>query len=119
VSFRNQQNITSIQYAYGYYLAGDTSRAQQISDAVMKDCREQVDYYNALSDNDAASFQQDLQQAKQIVSELEGLKNQFSKKAGLNEVPAPSMPATPRPAAPSPTAPKPTAPGSTAPKPGK
>jgi hypothetical protein len=83
VSFRNQEDITSMQYAYAYYLAGDSAKGQQIADAVIRDCRQQVDYYSSLSDNDAASFQDDLQTAKAIVSQLQGLKAQFSKQSSL------------------------------------
>jgi hypothetical protein len=81
VSYRNQEDITSMQYAYAFYLAGDSVKGQQIADAVIRDCREQVDYYNSLSDNEAAQFQDDLQTAKAIVSQLQGLKTQFSKQA--------------------------------------
>ena len=79
VSFRNQEDITSMQYAYAFYLAGDSTKGQQIADMVIRDCREQVDYYNSLPDNDAAQFQEDLQTAKAIVTQLQGLKTQFSK----------------------------------------
>ena len=80
VSFRNQEDITSMQYAYAFYLAGDSVKGAQIADAVIRDCREQVDYYNSLSDNDAGAFQEDLQTAKAIVGQLENLKQQFTKK---------------------------------------
>jgi len=80
VSFRNQEDITSMQYAYAYYLAGDSAKGAQIADAVIRDCREQVDYYNSLSDNDAGAFTEDLQTAKAIVGQLEQLKQQFSAK---------------------------------------
>ena len=85
VSYRNQENITSMQYAYAFYLAGDSVKGQQIADAVVRDCREQIDYYNSLSDNEAAAFQDDLQTDKAIVSQLQGLKTQFSKQASSLE----------------------------------
>jgi hypothetical protein len=74
----NRQNIISLQYAYAYYVAGDAVKGQQIADAVIRDCRQQVDYYNSLSDSQAADFRQDLQSASQIITQLEGLKTQFS-----------------------------------------
>lgn len=96
VSYRNQENITSMQYAYAFYLAGDSVKGQQIADAVIRDCREQIDYYNSLSDNEAAAFQDDLQTDKAIVSQLQGLKTQFSKQASPLEGGKPVTPDTPK-----------------------
>jgi hypothetical protein len=81
VSTGNQHNITTMQYAYAFYLAGDSTKGQQLANAVILDCHQQVDYYNSLSDNQAADFKQDLQTAGQIITQLEGLKSQFSKQA--------------------------------------
>jgi hypothetical protein len=77
----NRHDITSIQYAYAYYLAGDPVKGQRIADAVIKDCRQQIDYYTSLSEGQAAAFGQDLQTCKQIIAQLEGVKAQFSKPA--------------------------------------
>ena len=87
VSEGNRHNIISLQYAYAFFLAGDLSRGQQIADAVARDCRQQMDYYNSLSESQAASFRQDLQTARQIIAQSEGLKTQFGKPAGKGATP--------------------------------
>jgi hypothetical protein len=99
VSFRNQQDITSLQYAYGYFLAGDTVKGNQIAEVAERDCREQVDYYTSLSDEKAGAFTNDLQTAKQIISSLEQLKAQFSPKNALHETPLPVQATAPPPGA--------------------
>ena len=85
----NRHDITSIQYAYAYYLAGDSVKGQHIADAVIRDCRQQIDYYNSLSDNQSADFRQDLQTCKQIIAQLEGLKTQFGKPPSPGAAPSP------------------------------
>jgi len=55
----------------------------------MRDCHQQVDYYNSLSDTQAADFSRDLQTARQIISQAEGLEAQFAKPATSGETPKP------------------------------
>jgi len=85
----NQQDVSSLQYAYSFYQAGDPIKGRQIADAVLRDCHQQVDYYNSLSDTQAADFSRDLQTARQIISQAEGLEAQFAKPATSGETPKP------------------------------
>lgn len=77
VSAGNMQDITSLQYAYSCYLAGDIEKADVIADEVITDCRQQVEYYNSLPDSDAGYFQRDLQTAEGIIKELQDMKSNF------------------------------------------
>jgi hypothetical protein len=85
----NQQDISGLQYAFAFYLAGDLVKGRQIADAVLRDCHQQVDYYNSLSETQAADFSRDLQTARQIISQAEGLEAQFAKPAASSETPKP------------------------------
>ena len=80
VSAGNMHNITSLQYAYAYYLAGDVKNADIIADDVIHDCQQQIDYYNSLSDSEAGYFQRDLQTAEGIIKELQGMKESYHTK---------------------------------------
>jgi hypothetical protein len=86
----NQHDISSLQYAYAFYQAGDSIKGRQIADAVIRDCRQQVDYYNSLPDDQAADLKRDLQTAGQIISQLEQLKAQFARPATQGEIPKPT-----------------------------
>ena len=74
VSSGNMQDITSLQYAYSCYLAGDKEKGDRIADDVISDCQQQIEYYNSLSDNEAGYFQKDLQTAEGIIKELQEMK---------------------------------------------
>ncbi|HUZ59780.1 MAG TPA: DUF2723 domain-containing protein [Hanamia sp.] len=74
VSSGNMHDITSLQYAYAYYLAGDTKKGDRIANDVIRDCQQQIEYYNSLSDNDAGYFQRDLQTAEGMIKELQDMK---------------------------------------------
>ena len=80
VSAGNMHDITSLQYAYAYYLAGDVKNADIIADDVIHDCQQQIDYYNSLSDSEAGYFQRDLQTAEGIIKELQGMKESYHTK---------------------------------------
>lgn len=86
----NQHDISSLQYAYAFYQAGDSIKGRQIADAVIRDCHQQVDYYNSLPDEQAAEFKRDLQTAGQIISQLEQMKAQFARPATPGEIPKPN-----------------------------
>jgi hypothetical protein len=85
----NQQDGSALQYAFAFYVAGDPVKGRQIADAVLRDCHQQVDYYNSLSDTQAADFSQDLRTARQIISQAEGLEAQFAKPPASGETPKP------------------------------
>jgi hypothetical protein len=83
VSSGNMENITSLQYANAFYLAGDKTKATQIANAAIRDCRQQVAYYNSQGENAGAYFQRDQQTASGILQQLEGLLKDMS--PGLNQ----------------------------------
>lgn len=74
VSSGNIHDITSLQYAYSCYLAGDKAKGDRIADDVIRDCQQQIEYYNSLSENDAGYFQKDLQTSESIIKELQQIK---------------------------------------------
>src|SRR6185437_366695 len=74
VSSGNMHDITSLQYAYACYLAGDKAKGDRIADDAIRDCQQQIEYYNSLSDNDAGYFQRDLQSSESIIKELQQIK---------------------------------------------
>jgi hypothetical protein len=80
VSAGNMHDITSLQYAYACYLAGDIKKGDRIADDVISDCQQQIEYYNSLSDSDAGYFQNDLQTAEGIIKELQGMRANFQPK---------------------------------------
>jgi hypothetical protein len=82
VSTGNMENITSLQYANAFYQAGDTRKAREIANAAIRDCRQQVAYYNSLGEG-ASAFQRDQQTAAGILQQLEGLLKDMS--PGLNQ----------------------------------
>ena len=73
VSTGNMQDISSLQYANAFYQAGDTKRSLEIANAVMRDCRQQLAYYNSLGDNASNYFQRDQQTASGILAQMEQL----------------------------------------------
>ncbi len=75
---RNIHNVSSLQTAYAFYLAGDSTRGEEIANLIIKDCREQLQYYSSLSPERAASFRLDAQQAQLIISQLEQFKQKFA-----------------------------------------
>jgi len=72
-------NAISMQYAYAYYLAGDNKSADQIADAVIKDCQQQLGYYESLPQESQGLYQQDQQAASTMIKQLQELRNQFEK----------------------------------------
>ena len=80
VSAENMQDITSLQYAYAYYLAGDAKKGDIIADQVISDCQQQIEYYNSLSDTYAGMFQRDMQTAEGIIKELQEMKATMGQK---------------------------------------
>ena len=67
-------DITSLQYAYAYFLAGDNKNGNIIADDVIHDCQQQIEYYNSLPDTESGNFQRDLQTAQGIIKELQEMK---------------------------------------------
>lgn len=71
-------NVTSTQYIYAYYLVGDNKKATEIAAKVIKDCEQQLSYYDSLSSDMQQSFQQDRQIASSVIKQLQDLNKQFN-----------------------------------------
>ncbi|HET7116922.1 MAG TPA: DUF2723 domain-containing protein [Hanamia sp.] len=80
VSAGNMHDITSLQYAYAFYLAGDNKKGDRIADDVIRDCQQQINYYNSLPDTYAGIFQRDQQTSEGIIKELQDMKANFEHK---------------------------------------
>ncbi len=75
---RNMFNINSLQTAYAFYLAGDSTRGDEIANAIIKDCRQQLRYYQSLPDSKMGStLRSDAQSAQMIISQLNQWKQIF------------------------------------------
>lgn len=86
----NMHNINSLQTVYAYYVAGDVKKANEISDEIVKDCQQQMNYYSALpAGKYSASLQQDGQTASMIISQLQDWKQKLGGGAApaSNELP--------------------------------
>lgn len=71
-------NINSLQTVYAYYIAGDSTKGDQIADEIINDCRQQIEYYNALPPRKLdGNLQQDAQTANMIIAQLQQWKQQF------------------------------------------
>ncbi|GAA4308204.1 DUF2723 domain-containing protein [Compostibacter hankyongensis] len=76
----NSHNITSLTTVYAYYMAGDTVKAGKISDEIMRDCQQQLNYYNALPQSKfSQGLQQDARMANMIISQLQEWKEKLGK----------------------------------------
>jgi len=71
-------DITSMQYVYAYYMAGDNKKAAMIADEVIKDCEQQLSYYDSLPEGWQGYYQQDQQTAGSMIKQLQELGNQFN-----------------------------------------
>jgi hypothetical protein len=78
VSAQNMENITSLQYANAFFLAGDTKTASIIANATIRDCRQQLAYYSSLGESAGTYFQRDQQTAAGIQQQLEGMLKEMS-----------------------------------------
>lgn len=71
-------NINSLQTVYAYYIAGDSTKGDQIADEIINDCQQQIEYYNALPPRKLdGNLQQDAQTANMIIAQLQQWKQQF------------------------------------------
>ncbi|UCJ05158.1 DUF2723 domain-containing protein [Chitinophaga pendula] len=76
----NFHNIAGMQTAYAYYLAGDTEKAKDISDKIIKDCTQQIRYIQSLpADKLSGDLQADYDRAAQfIIPQLQKMKETFA-----------------------------------------
>lgn len=72
----NFHNITSMQTAYAYYLAGNRRKAEDISRKVIKDCEQQIAYYQSLPPGRLSGDLQDdyRRAAEYIIPQLQKMK---------------------------------------------
>ena len=86
----NSHNISSLQTIYAYYLAGDSTKGDEIAQEVINDCQQQLTYYNALPSGKLdGTLQQDAQTANMIISQLQAWQKQYGKGSGAHpELPA-------------------------------
>lgn len=78
----NADNISSMQTVYAYYIAGDSTKGDQIADEIINDCQQQSNFYNSLPPRlFSPMLDQDAQSANMIIAQLEEWKRTFGKDA--------------------------------------
>ncbi|CAL1519196.1 DUF2723 domain-containing protein [Chitinophaga sp. MM2321] len=78
----NMHNYTSLQTVYAYYMAGDAKRADELGAQIIKDCEQQIRYYNSLPASRITSdLQRDGQTAEQFIGWLQHMKTDFGEGA--------------------------------------
>ncbi|RAJ08373.1 uncharacterized protein DUF2723 [Chitinophaga skermanii] len=83
----NLHNLYSMEVVYAYYLAGDFKKANAISDKLIRDMQQQMQYYRDLPQNKMTSdLLDDNDRAERFVQMLQQMKEQFTKHA--NQAPA-------------------------------
>lgn len=80
VSAGNFHNINGMQVAYAYYLAGNPEKAGAISDKIIRDCEQQIAYYQSLPPSKlSGDLQTDYQRAAEyIIPQLRKMKEAFT-----------------------------------------
>ena len=73
-----------MQVAYAYYLAGNPEKAEAISKKIIKDCEQQIAYYESLPDDKLTNdLRTDYQRAAEyIIPQLQKMKAAFGTKPG-------------------------------------
>ncbi|MCL6524704.1 MAG: DUF2723 domain-containing protein [Thermoflavifilum sp.] len=74
----NAHNISSLQMVYAYYLAGDTTKAHAISEAIIKDCQQQLRYYQSLGPLLTNDLADDQKRSSMIIQQLQVWRQAFS-----------------------------------------
>jgi len=78
----NSHDISSLQTVYAYYLAGDSTKGDEIAREIIADCQQQLTYYNSLPSGKLdGTLQQDAQTANMIISQLQQWQQQYGKHA--------------------------------------
>ncbi|NIG55303.1 DUF2723 domain-containing protein [Chitinophaga sp. Cy-1792] len=74
----NMHNYTSLQTAYAFYQAGDAKKGDEIANKIIKDCNQQLRYYQQLPDTRMTSdLKRDEQAAQQMIQWMERMKQDF------------------------------------------
>ncbi|GAA0537815.1 glycosyltransferase family 117 protein [Chitinophaga japonensis] len=81
----NFHNINAMQVAYAYYLAGKPEKAENISQKIIRDCEQQIAYYQSLPPSKlSGDLQMDYQRAAEfIIPQLQKMKEAFREKGTL------------------------------------
>lgn len=82
----NMHNLSSLQTAYAYYLAGDSKKADEIAQKIIKDCQQQLQYYHGLPASKLSSdLQRDGQAAEQFIAILQRMKADYGDSTHVNQ----------------------------------
>ncbi|MEO6134887.1 MAG: hypothetical protein ABIP35_07020, partial [Ginsengibacter sp.] len=76
-SRRQMQNQYSSQLLLASYKAGDTVRAQKISNALRKDLEQQITYFNGLDPSKQGSLGYDNQGVQQLLQQINSMEQYF------------------------------------------
>jgi len=81
----NFHNINAMQVAYAYYLAGNSEKAEDISQKIIRDCEQQIAYYQSLPPSRlSGDLQMDYRRAAEyIIPQLQKMKEAFREKGTL------------------------------------
>ncbi|QHS58312.1 glycosyltransferase family 117 protein [Chitinophaga agri] len=71
-------NYSSMQTVYAYYLAGDPKKADEISQKIIRDCTQQLQYYRSLPPSKMNGLHRDMQLAEQFITLLQRMKEDFT-----------------------------------------
>lgn len=78
VSASNMHDYTSLQYAYAYFLAGDSTKGTEVANDIIADCQQQISYYESLSaDQLSPDLQSDERSCQYLVGQLQSMQQQF------------------------------------------
>lgn len=81
-------NYSSMQTVYAYYLAGDMKKADEISQKIIKDCTQQIQYYRSLPPSKQSGIKRDTDMAEQFITLLQRMKEDFThpeRRQGLDQ----------------------------------
>jgi hypothetical protein len=74
----NSHNAVSIDFMTACYLAGDNALAKKVADAVRKDLKQQIAFYQSLEGSKAEQMEADLQRTQQMLNDFESREKRFA-----------------------------------------
>jgi hypothetical protein len=74
----NSHNAVSIDFMTACYLAGDKELGKKVGDAVRKDLKQQITFYQSLEGSKADNMEADLQRTQQMLNDLEAREKRFA-----------------------------------------
>ena len=76
----NMHNLYSMEVVYAYYLAGDFKKGNEISDKIIRDLSQQLNYYQNLPNSKmTGDLRDDAMRAERFKQMLEQMKQEFAK----------------------------------------